>query len=521
MSGGIVLEAMRQVPSSGGRRFGDAVILTTDATFAQDVLEPAEPVLVEFTAPGAARARRSSRSSPTSSASTRAGSGSCSSTSRRTWRRPAATASLAPDGDGLLRRRGRRDDRRRAAAAALCRGGRPGARRVAVADGLLDGVEVVHRGVEAGQAGRAEPLPADLHPVVADALAARGVTGLYAHQAETWRRSPGRARRRHDGHGLREVARVLAPGARRDRARAGEPRALPLPHEGARAGPGALARLPRAPRAPAGDLRRRHADRAACPHPPERERDPHEPRHAPCRRPAAPRPLGERAPQPPGRRRRRGARVPRRVRVARGERPPAPPPLALAYGAEPVFVLASATIANAGELASRLTGLDVRSSTPTPAACRPRDRALEPGAPRRGARDAREPARGRLPAPRRPRLAGAEDDLLHEEPEGRRARPPLRERPARRGDGARLAPYRAGYTPEQRREIERRLVEGELLGVTATDALELGIDIGSLDCAISVGFPGTVASLRQQGARGARPGSRCSSRARTGSTSSS
>src|SRR4029453_1985396 len=70
----------------------------------------------------------------------------------------------------------------------------------------------------------------------------------------------------------------------------------------------------------------------------------------------------------------------------------------------------------------------------------------------------------------------------------------------------RLAPYRAGYTPEQRRDIERRLVEGELLGVTATDALELGIDIGLSDCAISVGFPGTVASLRQQWGRAGRRG---------------
>src|SRR5206468_10350119 len=68
----------------------------------------------------------------------------------------------------------------------------------------------------------------------------------------------------------------------------------------------------------------------------------------------------------------------------------------------------------------------------------------------------------------------------------------------------RLAPYRAGYTPQQRRAIERRLVEGELLGVTSTDALELGIDIGDLDCAISVGFPGTVASLRQQWGRAGR-----------------
>ena len=70
----------------------------------------------------------------------------------------------------------------------------------------------------------------------------------------------------------------------------------------------------------------------------------------------------------------------------------------------------------------------------------------------------------------------------------------------------RLAPYRAGYTPQQRREIERRLVEGDLLGVSATDALELGIDIGLLDCAISVGFPGTMASLRQQWGRAGRRG---------------
>src|SRR4029077_10416186 len=69
----------------------------------------------------------------------------------------------------------------------------------------------------------------------------------------------------------------------------------------------------------------------------------------------------------------------------------------------------------------------------------------------------------------------------------------------------RLAPYRAGYTAEQRREIEQRLVTGDLLGVSATDALELGIDIGLLDCAISVGFPGTAASLRQQGGRAGRP----------------
>ena len=70
----------------------------------------------------------------------------------------------------------------------------------------------------------------------------------------------------------------------------------------------------------------------------------------------------------------------------------------------------------------------------------------------------------------------------------------------------RIAPYRAGYTPQQRRELERKLVEGELLGVVSTDALELGIDIGSLDAAICVTFPGTVASLRQQWGRAGRRG---------------
>jgi len=68
----------------------------------------------------------------------------------------------------------------------------------------------------------------------------------------------------------------------------------------------------------------------------------------------------------------------------------------------------------------------------------------------------------------------------------------------------RVTPYRAGYTPQQRRDIERRLATGELLGVITTNALELGIDIGHLDAAMSVTFPGTVASLRQQWGRAGR-----------------
>jgi DEAD/DEAH box helicase domain-containing protein len=70
----------------------------------------------------------------------------------------------------------------------------------------------------------------------------------------------------------------------------------------------------------------------------------------------------------------------------------------------------------------------------------------------------------------------------------------------------RIAPYRAGYTSQQRRALEQQLVEGELLGVVATNALELGIDIGALDAAICVTFPGTVASLRQMWGRAGRRG---------------
>jgi DEAD/DEAH box helicase domain-containing protein len=72
-------------------------------------------------------------------------------------------------------------------------------------------------------------------------------------------------------------------------------------------------------------------------------------------------------------------------------------------------------------------------------------------------------------------------------------------------DGARrISPYRAGYTPRERREIEGRLFRGDLLGVVSTNALELGVDVGALDAVVCCGYPGSVASIWQQWGRAGR-----------------
>jgi len=67
-----------------------------------------------------------------------------------------------------------------------------------------------------------------------------------------------------------------------------------------------------------------------------------------------------------------------------------------------------------------------------------------------------------------------------------------------------ISPYRAGYLPEDRRRIERQFFDGELLGLVATTALELGINIGDLDATVLTGYPGSIASAWQQAGRSGR-----------------
>ena len=178
-----------------------------------------------------------------------------------------------------------------------------------------------------------------------------------------------------------------------------------------------------------------------------------------------------------------------------------------AYGSTPQFVLASATMSDPAGVAGRLTGLDVVavSDDASPRASR-RIMLWQP--PLIGETDARRSV-----------TAEAADLLADLVVEGTRTLAFVR---SRRGAElvagatqrlladvdpslpARVATYRGGYLPEERRELEGRLRSGDLLGLATTNALELGIDISGLDAVVSVGFPGTRAGLEQQFGRAGR-----------------
>ncbi|MEU4473810.1 DEAD/DEAH box helicase [Micromonospora sp. NPDC023888] len=198
------------------------------------------------------------------------------------------------------------------------------------------------------------------------------------------------------------------------------------------------------------------------------------------------------------------------------------------FGATPVFVLASATSGDPATAAGRLTGLPVTAVT-------------EDASPRGGVTFALwEPPL--LPrdtgssAPVPPQATGEHDDLhqvrrsaLRETAdlladtvaEGVRTLAFVRSRKgaevvaanARRslddavpGLGDRVAAYRGGYLREERRELERALLHGDLLGLASTNALELGVDLVGLDAVLICGYPGTRASLWQQAGRAGRSG---------------
>ena len=371
---------------------------------------------------------------------------------------------------------------------------------------LLEGAELAHLSVEAPKAGRTEQFPDDLDPRVASALVAQGITGLYTHQAETWEalRAGGNAivtTSTASGKSLAFNLPVLDLLAREPKSRAlylYPTKALAQDQARALGEFGVKGIKPAIYDGDTESERRwqiRKWANVVLTNPdmlhvgvlPHHDRwgdvlanlryvvvdEAHVYRGV----------FGSHV-----------ANVLRRLRR-----------LARAYDSEPQFVLASATIANAAQLAESLLG---EPATVIDSDAAPRtERTIALWNPELidaelGVRASSLGDASRLLATFVERdlrtICFAKSrkavELIHRFASDRVAPK----------TAARLAPYRAGYTPSQRREIEQRLMSGELLGVTATDALELGIDIGSLDCAISVGFPGTVSSLRQQWGRAGR-----------------
>ncbi|MBW3662916.1 MAG: DEAD/DEAH box helicase [Actinobacteria bacterium] len=180
------------------------------------------------------------------------------------------------------------------------------------------------------------------------------------------------------------------------------------------------------------------------------------------------------------------------------------------YDAAPTFILASATIGNPAEHASALTGLDVGATVIDGA---PRG-AIDIGLWEPPFEDEEQGTRRSLLRETADLLAsfvGAEVQTLVFVKSRKAAELVAMFTRQRLGDDHPLADavasYRAGYLAEERRELEVALTEGRLLGVAATEALELGIDVGGLDAVILAGYPGTIASFWQRLGRAGRAAS--------------
>ena len=183
------------------------------------------------------------------------------------------------------------------------------------------------------------------------------------------------------------------------------------------------------------------------------------------------------------------------------------------YGSDPQFICCSATIANPGELASRLIEKDVEVVEENGAPAGEKlfvfynppmvNRNL--GIRRSYINEATRVAKEILA--RKLQTIVFANSRLHTEvllTYLQQANPP------KPGQPEPIRGYRGGYLPGERREIERGLRDGRILGVVATNALELGVDVGSLDACVMAGYPGSIASTWQRAGRaGRRSGSSC------------
>jgi len=177
------------------------------------------------------------------------------------------------------------------------------------------------------------------------------------------------------------------------------------------------------------------------------------------------------------------------------------------YGSAPQFIMASATIANPGELASRLIGEPVEEITESGAPTGDKvfvcynppvvNQELGIRAPYLGeaARFAIRFLREKIATIVFAQSRLATEVLLTSIKSGVADKT---------GDSGIVRGYRGGYLPTRRRAVEKGLREGKVLGVVSTNALELGVDIGHLDVAVLAGYPGAIASLWQQAGRAGR-----------------